>query len=566
MKFTEFPYSRPDLNELTEKFNASIEVFTAASTADEQLQAMQHINALRSSFDTMYQLAAIRFSIDTRDTFYAAEQSFFDEHAPQVEALVSKYYAALVKARFRTAIEEKYGKQLFRIAEMQLRAFHPDIIPDLVAENKLSTEYQELIASAMIPFEGQERTLAEMVPFVRSTDRNVRMRASAARWAFFESNAASFDHIFDELVQTRHRIAKTLGFDNFVAVGYLRMLRSDYDAKMVSGFREQVLQHIVPLATQLKGKQAKRLGLPALKYYDEALTFTGGNATPKGDPEWIMENGRAMYNELSPETSEFFSYMLNNELMDLVAKKGKAGGGYCTYISGHRAPFIFSNFNGTSADIDVLTHEVGHAFQVYMSRGFETPEYYWPTSDGAEIHSMSMEYFAYPWMDRFFVGEADKYRYAHLVDSLLFLPYGVAVDAFQHVIYEQPDLSPDQRKAEWRKLEKQFLPHKNYDGHPYLEAGGFWQTQAHIYQSPFYYIDYTLAQMCAFQFWQKAQADKQTAFADYVKLCKAGGSKSFLELVEYAGLKSPFDAGAFSNTIQKVSKYLSEIDDMALNN
>lgn len=566
MKFSEYPYTRPDIEVLRGQFEQALQVFGAASDAAAQLEAMQQINGLRSGFDTMYQLAAIRFSIDTRDAFYAGEQAFFDEHAPQVEALVSRYYRAMVDSPYRAAIEAKFGAQLFRIAEMQLRAFHPDIIPDLITENKLGTEYQELIASAAIPFDGAERTLAEMVPYVRSTDRNVRMRASAARWQFFEENAADFDRIFDQLVHTRNRIAHTLGFENFVAVGYLRMLRSDYTTEMVQGFRQLVLQHIVPLATQQKQKQARRLQLSQLKYYDEALSFKNGNATPKGTPEWIIENGRRMYAELSPETAEFFDFMMENELMDLVAKKGKAGGGYCTYISGHRAPFIFSNFNGTSADIDVLTHEVGHAFQVYMSRGFETPEYYWPTSDGAEIHSMSMEYFAYPWMDHFFNGEADKYRYTHLVDSLLFLPYGVAVDAFQHIVYEQPELTPDQRKAAWRALEKQFLPHKDYDGHPYLESGGFWQTQAHIYQSPFYYIDYTLAQMCAFQFWQKAQADKQSAFTDYVKLCKAGGSKSFLELVEWAGLKSPFDPMAFSSTIQKVNAYLSEIDDMHLNN
>ena len=272
-----------------------------------------------------------------------------------------------------------------------------------------------------------------------------------------------------------------------------------------------------------------------------------------------------MYSELSDETATFFNFMLDNELMDLVAKKGKAGGGYCTYISGFKAPFIFSNFNGTSADIDVLTHEVGHAFQVYMSRGFETAEYYWPTSDGAEIHSMSMEYFAYPWMDNFFNGEADKYRYSHLVDSLLFLPYGVAVDEFQHGIYAHPEWTPDERKTFWSDLEKKYQPYKDYDGNKFLMQGGFWQTQAHIYQSPFYYIDYTLAQICAFQFWLKARQDNKSAFNDYVKLCKAGGSKSFLELVEYAGLQSPFQRETVSEIVDEINRYLSEVDDSRWN-
>lgn len=565
MKFSAYPYSRPDIAQLQLEFKDLINQFTGAETPEAQLDLMHKINVLRSGFDTMYQICSIRHSIDTRDVFYAEEQTFFDENSPSFEALSSDYYAALIQAKFRNEIEAKFGKQLFKIAEMQLRAFKPEIIEDLITENKLSTEYQELIASAAIPFDGEEKTLAEMVPYLRSTDRNIRERASNSRWQFFVEHADALDRIFDELVKTRQRIAIKLGFENFIPVGYLRMMRSDYNAEMVANFREQVRAQIVPIAIALKHKQAKRLGLPALKYYDEPLSFKSGNATPKGTPEWIIENGKKMYSELSDETATFFNFMLDNELMDLVAKKGKAGGGYCTYISGFKAPFIFSNFNGTSADIDVLTHEVGHAFQVYMSRGFETAEYYWPTSDGAEIHSMSMEYFAYPWMDNFFNGEADKYRYSHLVDSLLFLPYGVAVDEFQHGIYAHPEWTPDERKTFWSDLEKKYQPYKDYDGNKFLMQGGFWQTQAHIYQSPFYYIDYTLAQICAFQFWLKARQDNKSAFNDYVKLCKAGGSKSFLELVEYAGLQSPFQRETVSEIVDEINRYLSEVDDSRLN-
>ena len=307
-----------------------------------------------------------------------------------------------------------------------------------------------------------------------------------------------------------------------------------------------------------------------MKTKGQKMIEDGKNQITKGerliqDGDSLIENGKKMYTELSDETATFFNFMLDNELMDLVAKKGKAGGGYCTYISGFKSPFIFSNFNGTSADIDVLTHEVGHAFQVYMSRGFETAEYYWPTSDGAEIHSMSMEYFAYPWMDNFFNGEADKYRYSHLVDSLLFLPYGVAVDEFQHGIYAHPEWTPIERKNFWSDLEKKYQPYKDYDGNKFLMEGGFWQTQAHIYQSPFYYIDYTLAQICAFQFWLKARQDNKSAFKDYVKLCKAGGSKSFLELVDYAGLRSPFQRETVSEIVDEINQYLSEVDDSRLN-
>ncbi|MFI5171039.1 MAG: M3 family oligoendopeptidase [Chitinophagales bacterium] len=560
MKFSEYKYERPDINKLRNEFTALLDTFKKCESANAQMKVMEEINALRSEFDTMYQLCAIRHSIDTRESFYNDEQDFFDENLPLFESFTSEVYRAVLNSPYRNEIENNFGKQLFRIAEMQLRAFKPEIIEELITENKLGTEYQELIASAAIPFDGGEKTLAELVPYIRSTDRNIRKSASIARWNFFVEHEEQFDRIFDDLVKTRHAIALKLGFKNFIEVGYLRMLRSDYNTEMVKEFRNQVLNQVVPITTELKKKQAQRLNLPELMYYDEPLLFKSGNATPKGSPEEIIETGKKMYEELSDETGEFFSFMSSKELMDLEAKKGKAGGGYCTYIPGFKSPFIFSNFNGTSADIDVLTHEVGHAFQVYMSRGFETMEYFWPTSDAAEIHSMSMEYFAYPWMDKFFNGEADKYRYAHLIDSVLFLPYGVAVDEFQHGIYEQPELTPSERKQLWRSIEKKYLPFRNYEDNDFLKSGGVWQMQAHIYQTPFYYIDYTLAQICAFQFWLRSQQNRSAAFNDYINLCKAGGSLSFLELVKFANLKSPFEKETMEEVMNEINSYLGKVD------
>jgi M3 family oligoendopeptidase len=256
--------------------------------------------------------------------------------------------------------------------------------------------------------------------------------------------------------------------------------------------------------------------------------------------------------------------MQENNLMDLVAKKGKAGGGYCTYIENYKSPFIFSNFNGTSGDIDVLTHEAGHAFQVYSSRHFEIPEYYWPTYEACEIHSMSMEFFTWPWMELFFEEDTDKYKFSHLSDALLFLPYGVSVDEFQHWVYENPEATPKERKLKWREIEKKYLPHKDYDGNKYLENGGFWQRQGHIYNSPFYYIDYTLAQICAFQFWKRSRENQEEAWADYVNLCKLGGSMSFTKLVEAANLISPFEAGCVESVVGVIENWLNSVDDKKL--
>ncbi|PFO09853.1 oligoendopeptidase F [Bacillus sp. AFS076308] len=564
MSFENYTYVRPNLDEVTAKFDKVLEGFKHADTVEAQSRFMEEINQLRNDLGTMFNLCYIRHSIDTNDEFYKEEQDYMDEIQPEVEGLVTKYYQALVDSKFRLELEKKWGAQLFALAEGQLKTFKPEIVSLLQKENRLSTEYTKLLASAKIHFEGEERTLAQLDPFTESKDRDMRKKASEAKFGFFAEHEEQLDRIYDDLVKVRTEIAQRLGFKNFVELAYYRMMRTDYDAEMVANFRDQVKDFIVPIATKLKERQQARIGVDQLKYYDEGFNFQSGNAVPKGDPKWIIGNGQKMYEDLSKETGVFFSYMQENNLMDLVAKKGKAGGGYCTFIENYKAPFIFSNFNGTSGDIDVLTHEAGHAFQVYSSRHFEIPEYYWPTYESAEIHSMSMEFFTWPWMELFFNEDTDKYKFTHLSGALLFLPYGVSVDEFQHWVYENPAATPAERKRQWREIEKKYLPHKDYDGNVYLENGGFWQRQGHIYNSPFYYIDYTLAQICAFQFWKRSIENREEAWADYVKLCNLGGSLSFTKLVEAANLISPFEDGCVESVVGVIDEWLTSVEDQKL--
>ncbi|KMY53451.1 oligoendopeptidase F [Bacillus sp. FJAT-27231] len=558
MKFSEYKYERPDVEKAEREISQSLKQFKEADCVEKQVDALNKMNDIRSQISTMMDLCHIRHTIDTNDSFYKREQDYMDEVSPRMEGIAAQINEALLASSFREELEKNFGTQLFLLAEAQVKTFSPEVLPLLEKENKLASQYTQLVASAQIEFQGETLTLAQIEPFTESADRSVRKEATEARFAFFARHEEQFDAIYDELVKVRTDIARKLGFQNFVELGYGRLNRVDYNAEMVKGYREQIKKYIVPLATKLRKTQAERIGLQELKFYDEGYQFTTGNAKPKGPAEWIVENGQKMYKELSQETNEFFQFMLDHELMDLTAKKGKAGGGYCTYLSGYRSPFIFSNFNGTSGDIDVLTHEAGHAFQVYSSRDFTVPEYLWPTYEACEIHSMSMEFFTWPWMELFFKEDTDKYKYAHLSEAILFLPYGAAVDEFQHRVYEEPELTPAERKAVWKEIEKAYLPHRDYDGIPYLEAGGFWQRQGHIYEVPFYYIDYTLAQVCALQFWKRMQESREKAWEDYVKICQVGGSLSFTDIVKLAGLASPFAEDCIGKVIEPIEQWLEQ--------
>lgn len=561
MKFSDYVYERPNVEVVRNQFEELIKRFDNAENVEEQNQVMKEINAIRGTIDTLGSIAYVRHSINTEDEYYEAEQDFLDENIPHFTDMVIKYYESLVNSKYRDELEEKWGKHLFNMAEMELKTFSKEVIEDLIKENKLVSEYDKLVASAKIMFEGEERNLSQMQPFMQSKDRDMRKKAHEAYIGFFEQNEQKFDELYDQLVKVRDGIAKKLGFKNFVELGYARMSRTDYDAEMVANYRKQVYEDLVPIVEELKERQRKRLGLDGLKYYDEPLEFTTGNATPKGDPKWILENGKKMYKELSPETHVFFTFMVERELMDLVSKKGKMSGGYCTYFPDYKSPFIFSNFNGTSGDVDVLTHEAGHAFQAYLSRDIQVPEYMSPTLEACEIHSMSMEFITWPWMGLFFKEDEEKYKFSHLSGAVNFIPYGVTVDEFQHFIYENPSATPDERKAKWREIEKKYLPFRDYEDNDLLNRGGYWFRQGHIFQVPFYYIDYTLAQVCAFQFWVKFKKDRITAWEDYVRLCKAGGSMPFSELVKYAGLKVPFEDGCISEVVGPIKEWLDGVDD-----
>lgn len=565
MKFSEYHYKRPDYEAYNKKAQAAIQQLRKAADGEEAKQAVYKMTEMMDELETQSNLAFIRHSIDTRDEFYEKEDDYWNEHHPLYTEIHTKYYKAVLDSPHRAALEKILPSTFFQKAQFQLDAFDPSVIDLLQKENELTSAYEKLIASAQIEFDGKKLNLAQFGPYLQATDRSVRKDAAEAQWSFFEENEQALDDIFDQLVHVRDEIAKKLGYRDFVELGYIRMMRFDYNRDMVQTYREQVLKDVVPAASRLYERQAERIQIEDMQYYDLPLSFLDGNAVPKGDPEYILEMGKKMYHELSPETGEFIDFMTDHELLDVLSKEGKASGGYCTYIPGYQSPFIFANFNGTSGDVDVLTHEAGHAFQNYQSRWIKPSELTFPTHESAEIHSMSMEFFTYPWTENFFKEQTDKYKFEHLSSALQFLPYGVLVDHFQHEVYENPEMTPEERKATWRKLEKKYNPHKDYSDNPFLEKGTYWFRQGHIFEDPFYYIDYTLAQVCAFQFWKRALIDgDETAWEDYLSICKVGGTQSFLEIIETANLKSPFEEGSLTEVMTAIEDELNKIDDQSL--
>lgn len=561
MKFSQIEYERPIVEQLSENFKTLLSELKSAQNFNYFEEKMQEINRMRENFESFQSLAHVRHSIDTKDEFYSEENEFFDKNSPIFAQFSNEYYKIIMNSSFKGEVDKKYGNHFTNGIECSLKTFDEKIMEDLGKENELVSKYNKLIGGAEIEFEGKTLTLSQLAPYATSTDRSMRKKAADASNAWFDDKGEELDKIFDDLVQVRNKIASDLGYSNFVELAYNRLGRTDYTSKEIKQFRDAVHQHIVPVVNELRARQQERIEVEKLEYYDLSFQFKTGNPQPKGDPAFIIEGGKQMYSELSPETKEFFEFMQDNELMDLESKSGKMAGGYCTYLPAFKSPFIFSNFNGTSGDIDVLTHEAGHAFQIYNSRNMPLPEYYWPTLEACEIHSMSMEFLTWNWMDLFFKEDTEKYKFSHLSAGLLFLPYGVAIDEFQHWIYENPSVSPSERNQKWLAIEKKYMPYRGDSSSEYMNSGRSWQKQGHLYRVPFYYIDYTLAQVCAYQFWKESQEDFSKAWNRYLALCKLGGSDSFTGLLKKAELQDPFNPALLQQISTWVKDYLAGVDD-----
>ena len=401
MKFSEMTYTRPDPAASKQRLSALTAELKAAKSYEEARKVFLSQQELMSHISTAATLASIRHSIDTRDKFYDGEEKFWNNFNPELEEYNQAWTAAMLESPFRADFEKEYGDLMFVNAEIALKTFSPAIIPELQQENDLTQEYEKLLASAQIPFEGKVYTLSQLSPFKTCADDEKRLAAWKAEGQWYKDNQAKFDELYDKLVHLRDAMGKKLGYEGYTTLGYYRMGRNCYTKADVEKFRAAVVKYIVPLADSIYREQAGRLGKQyPMNAADNALMFRSGNPRPAGDADAILKQGKKFYEELSPETGVFFNKMLDDQLMDVLSTPGKAGGGYCTSLGDYEMPFIFANFNGTQHDVEVVTHEAGHAFAAYMNRDRIPYSYVWPSMEACEVHSMSMEFFA--WRGRCF--------------------------------------------------------------------------------------------------------------------------------------------------------------------
>jgi len=549
LHFSDFPYRRLKQEEIEKQADNALAALKLTNSASAQIKILTDWDIQLKEWDSYASIAYVHFSQNTLDKHSQEEREFYDNIRPFLLGQEQRFIKAILTSPHREKFEENFGSNLFKTWELSLRAFDPKIEEEKKNESKIVAEYSSLNAQSKIHFRGKEYSFSEMAPFYVSADRQTRLEARKAQATTLEKNQDQFDDLYDQLVHLRHNMAIKMGYPSYIELGYAEMKRVDYNDSHVAEFRRQIKEDLLPITQRIISDRAQRINLSDYAFHDEGLMDLKGKIEPKGDHDWMMDRAQEMFNSMGEDFGEFFTMLRSRGLMDLKTREGKVGGGFCTLFTDHGAPFIFANFNGTQGDVRVFTHECGHAFQAFQSRNLPLRDMIWPTYEAAEIHSMSLEFLSYPWMKNFFKEDTDRFKQSHLESSLLFIPYGAAVDEFQHMVYSNPNASPQERTKMWKEVENTYLPHRKYVELPYFSSGRFWQRQGHIYKRPFYYIDYCLAQVCALQFWGLAEENRAEAMKRYRYLCSLGGSLPFTQLLKKVGINNPFVKGTLSSAI-----------------
>ncbi|MCM1289165.1 MAG: M3 family oligoendopeptidase [Corallococcus sp.] len=555
VKISEIKYVRPDKDEVLAKFADFKSRFCKAGTVEEFYAVHDEYKEFNETLGTNIRIAFIRFTQDTRDEFYAAEQDYLDEIGPEISVAAAEIANCYLNSKFRKDLEKRFPKVMFKNLQMAVDANDPKIVAEKVEQNKLTTAYTKLMSGIVIDFNGEKLPMSGIRKYFTDPDRNLRRDAYIAFGQAIEDNKDKLDELYDKLVKVRTKMGKKLGYKNFSPLGYLQMQRNCYTKEDIAKFRENVLKYLVPLCVKIRNKVGENLNLGQQYVYDDAV-FTKETPKPIGSPKEIFANASKMYNEMSPETGKLFDKMVQCECFDVMSREGKWGGGYCEGLPQYQLPFILSNWNGSAGDIDVLTHEFGHALEFYKSFFIESEFLSSISMETAEVHSMSMEFLVYPWLNLFFGNKTEEYKFYHIGGAVTFIPYGTIVDYFQQTCYDNPEMTPTERNAFYNKIEKQFIPYMSTEGIPAVQDGRRWQRQAHIFESPFYYIDYCFAQFTALQFLAMSQENYAATFENYIKFLNFGGTKTFTELLSECGLKSPFEEDSFKMVVASCEKIL----------
>jgi oligoendopeptidase F len=501
-------------------------------------------------------------TVDTTDKVAEeAYKQFFDEIFPNMQ--VSE------NALKQKMLSSGLSPQGFEIALRNMRAeadlFREHNLPLLSDEQKTLLEYDKIMGAQTVQWQGEERTIAQMYPLQLDLDRTVRENAYRLVLERQFEDFEALGEVWSKVMPIRKEIAANADRPDYRAYMWQQKLRFDYTPEEAQSFHRAIEDVVVPAARRVRERRAKRLGIDSVRPWDtEVDPFGSEPIRPFKTMQELNAGTRSIFDHVDPELGSRYQTMIDEGLLDLASRKGKAPGGYCTIFPVSHRPFIFMNSVGTHADVQTLLHEGGHAFHVFETAGIELFHNLNTPMEFNEVASMAMEFLGSRYLidsGMYTEAEAARARIEHLEKTILFWPYMAVVDAFQHWIYENPEVATDPVKSSerWSQLFDRFMIGLDWSGLEQYKSTR-WQRQLHIYKMPFYYVEYGLAQLGAAQIWANSLSNYDEAVKAYRRALSLGSTVTLPELFQAANARFAFDAATLKHSVDLMEQTIEELE------
>jgi oligoendopeptidase F len=517
----------------------------AVTTADEVEAWIMDRSEMEAAFDQAGSVLYIRMTCQTDNPEYAsAYTKFIEEIVPAVRPIEDQLNQKYLLLRQQFVVDTKKYEVYDRSLKNDVELFRKENVSLSRDVSLLSQEYQTICGAITVQFQGQELTLPQVAKFLQEPDRDLReaaWRATAER-RYHEKD--KLNSLFDRMLKLRHEIALNAGCRNFTEYQFRNYHRFDYTPDDCKKYHVAVEEIVVPVCEKITARRKQQMGVDRLRPWDTQVDSLNRPALkPFTQVPELIGGVQNIFTKINPDLGREFAEMASANLLDLASRKGKAPGGYQNTLAEIRKPFIFMNAVGVDDDVRTLLHEGGHAFHAFAAAGQPIYPYRHAPMEFCEVASMSMELLANDYLDEFYNNE-DRTRsyYSHLEDVIQLLAWVATVDCFQHWIYENPKHTAAERERKWIEVYGRF-------GGKFLDWGGLenfeavlWHRQLHVFEVPFYYIEYGIAQLGALQIWLNSKKDQAKAVRDYRHGLSMGGSRPLPELFAAAGLKFDFSA------------------------
>ena len=555
-KFSDLQYKETDYQSLARIILDLTEKAKKADSPSSLEEVLKIYDTEMGEVGYNYTLSYIHSSLDSSDSFW--QEALQKESKGNAMLDITPLLKAILENKYFSSLEEKYGPVLRDKLNKSIST-GSKAQNERAEEGDLVSKYQREKAMVRINYKGKELSEGEVIPLFESPIREERIQSRKAVAKAFLEKKELFGSMLERLVSLRDTIAKENGFSNYLEYMDINYSRIGYGEKEMDAFVSEVKEYVVPVLSHIFEETRKRLGLEEMTVADISLMFVDGNAKPSGGADVLKEAAKKMYEALSPEMEAFFTGMLDSHSIDVDFSPNKVSGmGFCTDLKKGMYPFVFGNLDGTSWDVTVFTHEVGHAWQSYASdQNLELTLFREMPLDAVEIPSKTMELFSYPFAEEFFGKDGDKFRFAHFRNAVKEIVAYTSVQELNTWIYTHVGASFDEINEKWMEIQSSYYPNVSYGEMEEEEKkGASLLRNMGIFMFPRYLISYVFSEMCAIDLFMEYLKDKDKALDSYNRLCRVGGSKSYPEILSAAGLEPSYNKGRVKNVMEKVKAYL----------